>query len=58
MVIHNSKELYREISSIFKNEEKRTGQGEKAKKFANRNVGATDLLLSRWENLLTIKDAK
>jgi 3-deoxy-D-manno-octulosonic-acid transferase len=56
IVINNSKELYREIRSVFKDEKRRTGLGEKAEKFATRNIGATDLLLSRWENLLTTKD--
>lgn len=58
IVINNSKELYREIRSVFKDEKKRTGLGEKAEKFATKNIGATDLLLSRWENLLTTKDTK
>ncbi len=53
IVINNSKELYREIRSVFKDEEKRTRLGEKAEKFATRSVGATDLLLSRWHKLLS-----
>jgi len=57
-IIHNSKQLYREINSIYKSEERRIELGEKAEKFATRNVGATDLLLSRWKTLLTTKNTK
>jgi 3-deoxy-D-manno-octulosonic-acid transferase len=53
IVIRDSKEMYQEIRDIFNNENKRTELGRKAEKFATRNVGATKLLLSRWEYLLT-----
>jgi len=53
IVINNSKELYQEIGGIIKNEERRISLGEKAEKFATRNIGATDLFLSRWDKFLT-----
>jgi len=55
IVIKNSEELYKEISRIFKQDESRTELGEKAEKIATRNIGATDLLLSRWESILNTK---
>jgi len=53
LVVNNSNEIYRGIRSVFIDEEKRTAYGKRAEKFATRNVGATELLLKRWENLLT-----
>jgi 3-deoxy-D-manno-octulosonic-acid transferase len=55
VVIHNSEELFQEISRIFKHDDMRTGLGKKAEKFATRNVGATDHLLSRWGSILNTK---
>ena len=55
VVIHNSEELFQEISRIFKHDDMRTGLGKKAEKFATRNIGATDHLLSRWESILNTK---
>jgi len=55
IVIQNERDLYREIKSIIRDEDKRKRLGEKAEKFATRNVGATDLLLSRWEKFLSTK---
>jgi 3-deoxy-D-manno-octulosonic-acid transferase len=52
IIIRDSKEIYKEIRKIFDNEDVRNELGEKAEKFATKNVGATDLLLSRWEKLL------
>jgi 3-deoxy-D-manno-octulosonic-acid transferase len=53
--IQNSEEFYNSLRSIFKDEELRKDQGDKAEKFATRNVGATKLLLSRWEKELSRK---
>jgi len=55
IVIHNSDELFQEISRIFKQDEIRTELGDKAEKFATRNVGSTELLLKRWEKILITK---
>jgi 3-deoxy-D-manno-octulosonic-acid transferase len=52
-VAHNATDLYWKIGNILKNENVRKELGDKAEKFATRNVGATKLLLSRWEKLLT-----
>ena len=51
-VIYNQSDLYKEISSLIKNEDKRRKLGEQAEKFATKNVGATKLLLTRWEKFL------
>ena len=51
-VIYNENDLYREINSIIKNENKRRKLGEQAEKFATKNVGATKLLLERWGKFL------
>ena len=51
-VIHNADQLYKQIQKILKDNNYRIQQGDKAEKFATRNIGATDLLLSRWEPLL------
>ena len=54
--INNSEELYRSITLILKDKNVCKTEGEKAEKFATRNTGATELLLSRWEKLLNAKD--
>jgi len=56
--IRNSNEFYRDLRKVFDDENIRKEFGQKAEKFATRNVGATDLLLSRWEKELTTKDTK
>jgi 3-deoxy-D-manno-octulosonic-acid transferase len=56
--VHNSEELYQYILSLIKDDDFRKVQGHKAEKFATKNVGATELLLSRWEKLLTTKNTK
>jgi 3-deoxy-D-manno-octulosonic-acid transferase len=50
--IHNSSELFQKVQTLIENESLRIDEGKKAKKFATRNVGATELLLSRWASLL------
>jgi 3-deoxy-D-manno-octulosonic-acid transferase len=52
IVILNEMDLYREIKSIINDEVKRKVLGKKAEKFATKNVGATKILLSRWEKFL------
>ena len=54
--ICNSGELFQKVQSLVENESLRIEQGKKAEKYATRNVGATDLLLSRWESLLILKN--
>ena len=52
-VVHDTEDIYRGIDTVLKNENIRKELGDKAEKFATRNIGATELLLSRWENELT-----
>ena len=52
-VIRNNNDLYDAIRIIYNNEEKRIELGKKTEKFATRNVGATDILLSRWKSILS-----
>jgi 3-deoxy-D-manno-octulosonic-acid transferase len=52
MVVYDSNDIYNGILTFLRNEAKRKDLGEKIEKFATRNTGATERLISRWKNLI------
>jgi 3-deoxy-D-manno-octulosonic-acid transferase len=51
-VVNNTDEIYHWIKSFYYDEERRKIFGVRAEKFASRNTGATERLISRWKYLI------
>jgi len=52
IVVNNSEEIHHWVEIFLKNEEERIRKGNKAKEYAFQNMGATQKLISEWNNLL------
>ena len=53
IVADNSRDFLKAIERLLSHEEERLELGKKAEKYATRNTGATERLLSRWSKTLS-----